>query len=196
MDWPSLIMNPSYVLQSCSFWHIFSQSAAERNTDEARPFCVRMMGRCVSAVRETQSASVVRNSLIEIMSSVGLKSGITFPPLLSMVCIVQNHVRKVNRVQRCLQRASRTKNLAPRVRFRREMQGQPFCGRRGRGLGRPLRVFAVSRPKTDGNLVCYAADKSEKLAQKGLRRDSDGFVVGKCVRAGVRKVTHDLKGVR
>jgi hypothetical protein len=39
----------------------------------------------------------VRNSLIEIMSSVGLKSGIALPPL-SMLHIVRNRVRKVNGV--------------------------------------------------------------------------------------------------
>ena len=40
------------------------------------------------------------------------------------------------------------------------------------------------------------ADKSEKLAQEGLRRDSDRLAVGERIRAGVRKVPHDLKGVR
>ena len=40
-----------------------------------------------------------------------------------------------------------------------------------------------------------AADMSEKLAQEGLRRDRDRLAVGERIRAGVRKVTHDLKGV-
>ena len=40
------------------------------------------------------------------------------------------------------------------------------------------------------------ADKSEKLAQEGLRRDRDRLAVGERIRAGVRKVPHDLKGVR
>ena len=39
------------------------------------------------------------------------------------------------------------------------------------------------------------ADKSEKLAQEGLRRDRDRLAVGERIRAGVRKVSHDLKGV-
>lgn len=44
--------------------------------------------------------------------------------------------------------------------------------------------------------VRSVADKSEKLAQEGLRRDRDRLAVGERVRAGVRKVSHDLKGVR
>ena len=40
------------------------------------------------------------------------------------------------------------------------------------------------------------ADKSEKLAQEGLRRDRDRLAVGERIRAGVWKVSHDLKGVR
>lgn len=39
------------------------------------------------------------------------------------------------------------------------------------------------------------ADKSEKLAQEGLRRDRDRLAVGERIRAGVWKVPHDLKGV-
>ena len=39
------------------------------------------------------------------------------------------------------------------------------------------------------------ADKSEKLAQEGLRRDRDRLAVGERIRAGVWKVSHDLKGV-
>ena len=98
-DWPSLMRNPSYVSASCSFWQMISQSAALRKTDVARPFCVSMMGRCVSAVRATQSASVVRNSLMEIMSSVGLKSNMAFSPLVSMADIVRNYVRRVKTVK-------------------------------------------------------------------------------------------------
>ena len=94
-DWPSLMRNPSYVSASCSFWQIASQSVAFRKTEVARPFCVSMMGRCVSAVRATQSASVVRNSLIEIISSVGLKSNMSFSPRNLMFNIVRNCVRKV-----------------------------------------------------------------------------------------------------
>ena len=44
--------------------------------------------------------------------------------------------------------------------------------------------------------VRSVADKSEKLAQEGLRRDRDRLAVGERIRAGVRKVSHDLKGVR
>ena len=95
MDCPSLMRKPSYVLQSYSFWLIFSQSAAERNTEVACPFCVRMMGRWVSAVRATQSASVLRNSLSEMMSSVGLKSSIVFSPLWVVRDIVRDFVREV-----------------------------------------------------------------------------------------------------
>ena len=94
-DWPSLMRNPSYVSATCSLRQIFSQSDALRNTDVARPFCVRMIGRCVSAVRATQSASVVRNSLMEMMSSVGLKSNMAFSPLIVTPNIVRNYVREV-----------------------------------------------------------------------------------------------------
>ena len=44
--------------------------------------------------------------------------------------------------------------------------------------------------------VRSVAGKSEKLAQEGLRRNRDRLAVGECIRAGVRKVSHDLKGVR
>ena len=94
-DWPSLMRNPSYVSASCSFWQMASQSVAFRKTEVARPFCVSMIGRCVSAVRATQSASVVRNSLIEIISSVGLKSNMAFSPRNLMFNIVRNCVRRV-----------------------------------------------------------------------------------------------------
>lgn len=94
-DWPSLMRNPSYVSASCSFWQMASQSVAFRKTEVARPFCVSMMGRCVSAVRATQSASVVRNSLIEIISSDGLKSNMAFSPRNLMFNIVRNCVRRV-----------------------------------------------------------------------------------------------------
>lgn len=94
-DWPSLMRNPSYVSASCSFWQMASQSVAFRKTEVARPFCVSMMGRCVSAVRATQSASVVRNSLIEIISSVGLKSNMALSPRNLMFNIVRNCVRRV-----------------------------------------------------------------------------------------------------
>jgi hypothetical protein len=40
---------------------------------------------------------VLRNSLIEMMSSVGLKSNMSFSPLVSADCIVLNYVRNVNR---------------------------------------------------------------------------------------------------
>jgi hypothetical protein len=46
-------------------------------------------------VRATQSASVVRNSLIEIISSVGLKSNMAFSPRNLMFNIVRNCVRRV-----------------------------------------------------------------------------------------------------
>jgi hypothetical protein len=46
-------------------------------------------------VRATQSASVVRNSLIEIISSVGLKSNMSFSPRNLMFNIVRNYVRRV-----------------------------------------------------------------------------------------------------
>lgn len=37
---------------------------------------------------------------------------------------------------------------------------------------------------------------SEKLAQEGLRGNRDWLVVGKCGRAGVVKVAHDLERMR
>ena len=57
-DSPSLTRISSYSSALYSFSVIFSHWAAERNTEVARPFCVSMMGRCVSAVRATQSAGL------------------------------------------------------------------------------------------------------------------------------------------
>ena len=94
-DSPSPTRMSSYSSALYSFSVIFSHSSAERNTEVARPFCVRIIGRCVSAVRATQSASVLRNSLIEMMSSVGLKSSMFFSPLVCVRDIVRNRVHNV-----------------------------------------------------------------------------------------------------
>ena len=60
--------------------------------------------------------------------------------------------------------------------------------------GRGLRPLFLRRPAVEG-WGRAVADKSEKLAQEGLRRDRDRLAVGERIRAGVRKVSHDLKGV-
>ena len=49
----------------------------------------------MSFARDAQEASVVRNSLIEMISSDGLNSNMAFSPLVSMVGIVRNSVRDV-----------------------------------------------------------------------------------------------------
>ena len=89
---PSATRRSSYV---SSLSRISSNAETSMNTYAARPFWVRINGRLVSFARDAQEASVVRNSLMEMISSDGLNSNMAFSPLVSMVNIVRNCVRDV-----------------------------------------------------------------------------------------------------
>ena len=91
---PSATRRSSYV---SSLSRISSNAETSMNTYAARPFWVRINGRLVSFARDAQEASVVRNSLMEMISSDGLNSNMAFSPLVSMVNIVRNCVRGVKR---------------------------------------------------------------------------------------------------
>ena len=89
---PSATRRSSYV---SSLSRISSNAEISMNTYAARPFWVRINGRLVSFARDAQEASVVRNSLMEMISSDGLNSNMAFSPPISMVSIVRNCVRDV-----------------------------------------------------------------------------------------------------
>ena len=91
---PSAARRSSYV---SSLSRISSNAETSMNTYAARPFWVRINGRLVSFARDAQEASVVRNSLMEMISSDGLNSNMAFSPLVSMVGIVRNCVHDVKR---------------------------------------------------------------------------------------------------
>ena len=94
---PSATRRSSYV---SSLSRISSNAETSMNTYAARPFWVRINGRLVSFARDAHEASVVRNSLMEMISSDGLNSNMAFSPLISMVSIVRNCVHNVKRVAR------------------------------------------------------------------------------------------------